>query len=208
MTESQQYSYGFDEYEDPNDPETRLACKACQRGDDREGALPAATAVPGQKLLMRHWGNGHSTSDGTWANPKNKHPGLIRIYWAGKKETPLKYYKDLNEANWIPGAQAPFQEGAITYYGQEPAPGRPEDKLMKEHANYFEFTVPTDIESGTHKMVWGWAWKDSLTSTGQHSETCDKNVYDDSFDLEYGTCFDLVIVDGSIGMFSCSKPRS
>lgn len=200
IDESSNYAYSFDEFEDPNDPETRLACKACQR-EDRGDAPPAATATPGQTLLMRHWGNGHSTWNPIYANPKGRDPGVIRIYWAGQKDTPLKYFKDLNEANWIPGAQANFSENAITYYADpvsgESPDGRPDQKLMKEHANFFKFTVPEDIETGTHKMVWAWAWKDSMTyDPAVGHAPCDKNTYDNSFELEYGTCFDLVIVDG------------
>lgn len=203
IDESSNYAYGFDEYEDPNDPSTRLACKACQR-EERSDVPPAATATPGQKLLMRHWGNGHSTWDPLYANPKGRDPGVVRIYWAGQKETPIKYYKDLNEANWIPGAQANFSEGAITYYADryngESPDGRPDQKLMKEFANYFEFTVPEDIETGRHQMVWAWAWDDSLKfDPAQGHKPVDPNVYDDSFELSWGTCFDLYIENGSSG---------
>ncbi|KAF8243708.1 hypothetical protein K440DRAFT_663937 [Wilcoxina mikolae CBS 423.85] len=172
IAESTYYSYNFN---------TKYACRDNQRvpGQTAPGA-PMATATPGEKLTMRFWGNGHSRWD--IGSPNHRDPGLVRIFWAGKPETEIVYAKDLNEKYWIPGAQGNFSGDAVTEIT---------GNHMNEKANYFEFTVPEKIQNGRHMMVWAWAWKASMVD-GKHGNP---NVYDESWDNAWGTCFDLQIVN-------------
>jgi hypothetical protein len=132
---------------------------------------------------MRFWGNGHSRWD--IGSPNHRDPGLVRIYWAGKKETELSKFSDLNEGHWIPGAQANFTADAVIELGNG-------GTTMNERANYFEFTVPEKIENGRHSMVWGWAWNPTV-----HDAPADKDSYNRHWELAWGTCFDLFIKDSS-----------
>ncbi|KAA8914906.1 hypothetical protein FN846DRAFT_925585 [Sphaerosporella brunnea] len=176
IAESSYYSYGFN---------TEFACREGQRvpGQTAPGA-PMATAKPGDKLLMRFWGNGHTRWD--IGSPNHRDPGLVRIFWAGKPETEITKLNQLNEAYWIPGAQANFSADTITELTDN-------GRHMNEKANYFTFQVPEKIQNGRHMMVWSWAWKASLLN-GKHR---DANVYDDSWDNAWGTCFDLMITDST-----------
>jgi len=139
-----------------------------------------ATASPGDTLLMRYWGNGHTRWD--IGSPNHRDPGLVRIFWAGKPETEIVYAKDLNEAYWIPGAQGNFSADTVTEITND-------GKNMNEKANYFSFTIPEKIQNGRQSMVWAWAWKPSLVN----GEKGDPNVYDASWDNAWGTCFDIQI---------------
>lgn len=153
-----------------------------------------ATASPGDKLLMRFWGNGHSSY--SIGSPLHRDPGLVRIFWAGRPETEIEDASDLNEMNWIPGAQANFSGDAINYVNKE---GR-----FVEPANYFEFTVPKNIQNGRHMMVWAWAWKKSMIKSGTHG---DPKTFDNGWDNAWGTCFDLQIVGSKFtGLFPLPSP--
>jgi hypothetical protein len=139
-----------------------------------------ATASPGDTLTLRFWGNGHSRWD--IGSPNHRDPGLVRVFWAGKPETEIKYAKDLNEKYWIPGAQGNFSGDAVTEIT---------GNHMNEKANYFEFTLPEKIQNGVHMMVWAWAWKASMIEGKEGNP----DVYDDSWDNAWGTCFDIKIVN-------------
>lgn len=181
ISESSNYAYGFS---------TEYACREGQRqpGQTASGA-PMATATPGQKLLMRYWGNGHSRWD--IGSPNHRDPGLVRLYWAGKKETEIEKLADLTEKYWVPGTQQNFSADAVT----ELTDG---NTHMNEKANYMTFTVPEKIENGRHMMVWGWAWKAGLNDAPAKADD-----YNAHWDLAWGTCFDLVIKDSK---FSGTSP--
>ena len=200
VDESSLYSYEFQDHEGSGGEDDILACRKCQETPTTDGP-PAATVTPGQELLMRYWGNGHSYWDPTYSNPQRSDPGVIRIYWAGEKEKELKYKKDLTIANWIPGAQANFSSDAIiqrdpskVVYNQK---GQ-EQRWMKEWANYFTFKVPEEIENGRHMMVWGWAWKVSNShDENKPLEQCEAEKFDEDFELRFGTCFDIYVENSS-----------
>ncbi|KAH8148512.1 uncharacterized protein LAJ45_07615 [Morchella importuna] len=155
---------------------------ACRPGSQDSATYPSeypmTTAVPGQTLRMRHWGNGHSRWD--IGSPNHRDPGLVRVYWAGQKETELKYKSDLTEANWLPGAQANFSADAVTLIT---------GNTMNEKANYFDLTLPKDIEAGRHSMVWVWAWDSGFGALNE------KTGYDGRWANSWSTCFDIEIVD-------------
>lgn len=201
--ESSHYSYEFNE-KDTNGQ--IFACRANQR-TPAAGSLPMATVTPGQTILIRSWGNGHTTKDPMYANPQNLDPGVTRVYWAGKKETEIKYAKDLHEGNWIPGAQQAFEKGSIVEFTQDaagtlvkvgPNAGQ-QQKRMKEWGAYMEFTVPNDIESGRHMMVWTWAWKLSGLYSGGDLGPKDGSKYNKNFENTFSTCFDIEVVNGGSG---------
>jgi len=182
IAESSYYSYNFN---------TEYACREGQRAPGQAPGAPMATASPGDTLLMRFWGNGHSRWD--IGSPNHRDPGLVRIFWAGKPETEIVKAVDLTEEYWIPGAQGNFSGDAVT----EITNG---GKNMNEKANYFTFTLPEKIQNGRHMMVWAWAWKASLVD----GEKGDPNVYDASWDNAWGTCFDIQIENSSYkGAPSC-----
>lgn len=143
---------------------------------------------------MRFWGNGHSVYGKGFL--KDRDPGLVRIFWAGKRDTEIKYARELNEMSWIPGAQGNFSGDAINYINDK--------GQLVEPANYFEFQVPKDIENGRHMMVWVWAWNKSGIKSGTHGNP---NVYDKGWDNAWGTCFDLQIVKSTFtGLFLFPSP--
>lgn len=169
ISESSYYSYNFN---------TEYACRDGQRTAGQAAGAPMATASPGDTLLMRFWGNGHSRWD--IGSPNHRDPGLVRIFWAGKPETEIVHATDLTEEYWIPGAQGNFSGDAVTEIN---------GNTMNEKANYFSFVLPEKIQNGRHMMVWSWAWKESLVD----GEKGDANVYDSSWDNAWGTCFDIQI---------------
>ena len=152
-----------------------------------------ATASPGDKLLMRFWGNGHSTYNK--GSPKNRDPGLVRIFWAGKPGKEIVYASDLTEKYWIPGAQGNFSGDAVNYINAQ-------GKLV-EPANYFVFHVPEKIQNGRHMMVWAWAWKASMIEGATHGNP---DVYDAGWDNAWGTCFDIQIVNSKYTGLFCPSP--
>ncbi|KAI9099896.1 hypothetical protein DFS34DRAFT_693569 [Phlyctochytrium arcticum] len=187
IDESSNYMYSFKDFENQADASTAYACGKNQRQPTSSGP-PAAKVTPGQKLLMRHWGNGHGSWDPKYSSPGKKDPGLIRVFWSGKKETDLKYKKDLTPANWIPGAQGNFSKEGIFYYS---APGEKDDSY-----GYFSFTVPSDIETGRHGMVWTWNWTPSIARTVKGGKG-GAGEFDTNWDLTFSTCFDLEVSNGA-----------
>jgi len=179
LSESSNYAYNFAE---------GTACSSLQSSSTYDSsAPPRATATPGQNLLLRFWGNGHSRWD--IGSPNHRDPGLVRIYWAGKKDTEIEKSTDLNEGTWIKGRQANFSGDAVTELTATANLG------MQEKANWMEFELPTDIENGNHVFVWAWAWKEGLLADDLYDWTAD--VYDDSWTLAWGTCFDVEITGSS-----------
>lgn len=183
ISESSNYAYGLS---------TEYACRDNQRSATYPSGVPMTTAKPGQTLRLRHWGNGHSRWD--CGSPNHKDPGVVRIYWAGKKETEIIYKTNLTEQLWIPGAQSNFSADAVV----EVQPGATTTAGMNEKADWMDFTLPEKIENGRHMMVWGWAWDPSLTTDSSGTiHPVDPNVYDTELDLAWTTCFDIEITDSS-----------
>lgn len=142
------------------------------------------TAKPGQNLRLRHWGNGHSRYD--MGSPLHKDPGVVRLYHAGKKETDLKLKSDLVEANWVRGAQANFSADAIIQVT---------GSQMNEKANYFDWTVPSNLEDGRQSFVWVWAWGSAVTSNPANFNPA--TDYNNALLNSWTTCFDIMIVGSS-----------
>lgn len=183
IAESSNYAYGLS---------TDYACRDNQRTATYPSSAPMASATPGQELLVRYWGNGHSRMD--IGSPIDRNPGVVRIYWTGKKETEITYKKDLTEKYWIPGAQSNFSADAVI----EVQSGATSVGGMDEKANWMKFTVPEKIENGRHMMVWAWAWNPSLTDKdGVVHPLTDVNVYDTELDNAWTTCFDIQITGSS-----------
>lgn len=157
------------------------ACRPSQTNTYPAG-VPMTTVKPGQNLRLRHWGNGHSRYD--MGSPLNKDPGVVRLYYAGKKETDIKLKSELTEQNWIRGAQANFSGNAIIYV---------KDGQMNEKANYFDWTVP-NWENGRHSIVWVWAWGTAVTSNSAGFNPA--TDYNNALINSWSTCFD-VLVEGS-----------
>lgn len=139
-------------------------------------------AKPGTSLRMRYWGNGHSRWD--IGSPNHRDPGLVRVYWAGKKETELTYKSDLVESNYF--VQSNFSSDTINLI---------QGTHMNEKANYMTLNLPTNIENGRHMMVWVWAWSLGLdvNPAGFNPAT----DYDHRWANSYSTCFDIEIVGSS-----------
>lgn len=198
INESSNYSY---EFGDKDESGRVYACHKNQRTPSKTG-LPAATVTPGQEILIRYWGNGHGTDDVFYQNPQGLDPGVVRIHWKGKKETPIMYQDEINESTWIPGAQQAFEKYAIIDFTNDPVdtlvkvgPHTGEkQKRMKEWALYMKFKVPEEIENGTHNMLWSWAWKQLTTEKGDKSGS----TYNKNFQSSYTTCFDLVVKDSKV----------
>ena len=151
------------------------------------------TAKPGQTLRLRFWGNGHS--DYWIGYPVNRDPGVVRVYWGGRKERELKSKSDLVEANWIPGAQGNFSGDAIIQYN---------GNTMNEKGNYFSLTLPTNMANGRHAMVWAWAWDRAVGADG----TSSGSGYNNQFINSYSTCFDIQIEGSTFtGKIPCTPVR-
>ncbi|KAG0127541.1 hypothetical protein HOY82DRAFT_490386 [Tuber indicum] len=174
-----------------------LACRPSQTNNYPAG-VPMTTAKPGQTLRMRHWGNGHSRYD--MGSPLHKDPGVVRLYYPGKKETDIKLKSELVEQNWIKGAQANFSGNAIIQITGD---------RMNEKANYFDFVVP-NWENGRHSLVWAWAWEKSIASNpANFNPTTD---YNSALMNSWTTCFDILIegstATGSTDTGSTSQPST
>lgn len=141
-------------------------------------------AKPGDPIRMRFWGNGHSRSD--IGSPPNRDPGVVRVYWAGKKEVEITDKSELTQANWLSGAQGNFSADTVNLIT---------DGKMNEKANYYTLQLPTNIENGVHRMVWVWAWTPGVgvNPAGFNPATDYNNEWDNS----YSTCFDIEIVDST-----------
>jgi hypothetical protein len=151
------------------------------------------TAKPGQTLRLRFWGNGHSRWD--IGSPANRDPGVVRIYWGGRKDRDLKYKTDLVEANWVPGAQGNFSGDAVTEVN---------GRTMKEKANYYSFTLPSKMGNGRQSFVWVWAWDKAVGASDANGQSSN---YNQQLMNSFSTCFDVQI-EGSTytGEFS-PRPR-
>ncbi|KAI5807172.1 hypothetical protein EDC01DRAFT_14949 [Geopyxis carbonaria] len=159
---------------------------------------PVATAKPGESLLMRHWGNGHTTWDPKYANPMRKDPGVVQIYWKPEWDTGSDMmFEDLNDKTWVQGAQGNFSGDAITLYTETPrvqlnAAGYPQMQMI-EHANYFTFKLPDDIPEGKHTFIWAWRFLEKGDRKGQAFTTVDPSKYWDEYDIEFTSCFDVEV---------------
>jgi hypothetical protein len=155
------------------------ACHPGQRSPVQAAGAPAATARPGETLTLRHWGNGHSMYNK--GSPLHRDPGLVRVYWAGAKEMEIENVADLTSDKII--AEGNYSTNAVIALG--------EGTRIFEKGNYLELTLPTQMESGRHMMVWTWA-----------------NSFDNFLNQwtdRYTTCFDVIIEEGS-SVASPSKP--
>jgi len=133
-----------------------------------------ATAKPGETIKLRFWGNGHSRF--SQGSPLNRDPGEVRVYWAGKKETEIKMAKDLTDNRIIAKGNFSSPDAVILT--------DPVDRMrLHEKGNYLDLTMPKDIETGRHMMVWTWAW----IKEGSN------------FVNQYTTCFDVQITNGGSG---------
>lgn len=157
-----------------------LACNPSQTNKYPDNR-PMTTAKPGEEILMRHWGNGHTRWD--IGLPNHKDPGLVRIYWKGEKEKEIYEKSELTEVNWMKGAQANFSADAISI----PAGARPDDI-----ANYMHLKLPENIENGRHMMVWTWASDRGLQ---KNKDGWKKGDYDKEWQDSWSTCFDIMIKD-------------
>lgn len=179
IDESTHYSWNL------NHPDTNpngLACNPTQTNQYPPGK-PMTTAKPGTTLMMRFWGNGHTSYP--YGLPPNKDPGLVRIYWKGAKELEFASKSELTGANWLPGAQANFSGNSIW---RRLPDGRPDDI-----ANYMHFTLPADMENGRHVMVFAWAGERGFLNNGPGWKATD---YNNEWVNTYTTCFDIM-VEGS-----------
>jgi hypothetical protein len=166
-----------------------LACRPNQASPVYPQNVPMTTAKPGQTIRLRFWGNGHSRWD--IGSPNHRDPGLVRLYWGGGKERELKLKSDLTEANWIRGAQGNFSGDAITYVT---------GNTMSEKANYYSFTLPSNMANGRHMFTWAWAWDLGVGSNGpSYNPATD---YNNQYINSFSTCFDVMITDSSyVGEF-------
>lgn len=160
-----------------------LACNPVQT-NTYPANVPMTVAKPGDALRMLFWGNGHTRWD--IGSPNHRDPGLVRVYWAGKKEVELSQKSDLTESNWMPGAQGNFSADTVTLIT---------DGHMNEKANYYTLQLPQNIESGRHMMVWTWAWSAGMgvNRAGFNPNTDYNHEWADS----YSTCFDIMIEDST-----------
>ncbi|TGZ79446.1 hypothetical protein EX30DRAFT_107839 [Ascodesmis nigricans] len=202
--ESSNYLYDLDNPE-VDDKGKAYACRALQRKSTTN--LPITKAKPGETILIRYYGNGHSTSNPLYANPQGRDPGVVRVYWAGAPNKEIVYAEDLNEGKWVKGAQQAFEKGAIIEYKEsrtgvtitkegDPNKGQ-KQKEWKEWANYMAFTIPKDIQTGRHMMVWTWAWSYSHNFKGGDVGPKDGSKYNSNFKNSYSTCFDIEIEGGA-----------
>ncbi|RPB01619.1 hypothetical protein L873DRAFT_1675563 [Choiromyces venosus 120613-1] len=175
-----------------------LACRPSQTNTYPAG-VPMTTAKPGQTLRLRHWGNGHSRYD--MGSPLHRDPGVVRLYHAGKKETEIRSKSELNENNWVKGAQSNFSADAvIEVVGNK----------MNEKGNYFDWTIPSSLENGRHMFVWVWAWDMAVTSNPANFNP--GTDYNNALMNSWTTCFDILIegssATGSTNTGSTVQPSS
>jgi len=161
---------------------TGNVCRSEQATPVYPNGTPMTTARPGDTLLIRFWGNGHSRAD--IGSPKGRDPAVVRLYWAGKKETEITKKEDL-EKFFVPGTQQGFASSAVIELGNG-------GTTMNEKANYMTFNIPDQIESGRHMMVWSWAWVKSLVPNPPNFKPGD---FDRTWADQFTTCFDINIVD-------------
>ena len=175
---------------------TGNVCRPEQATPVYPNGTPMTTARPGDTLLIRFWGNGHSRAD--IGSPKGRDPALVRLFWTGRKETEITKKEDL-EKFFIPGTQQGFASNAVILLENG-------DTTMNEKANYMTFKVPDQIENGRHMMVWSWAWAKSLVSNPPDFKPGD---FDRTWAEEFTTCFDINIVDSKFtGMLVPFNPFS
>lgn len=161
---------------------TGNVCRPEQATPVYPNGTPMTTARPGDTLLIRFWGNGHSRAD--IGSPKGRDPAFVRLFWAGRKETEITKKEDL-EKFFIPGTQQGFASNAVILLENG-------DTTMNEKGNYMTFKVPDQIENGRHMMVWSWAWAKSLVPNPPDFKPGD---FDRTWAEEFTTCFDINIVD-------------
>jgi len=93
---------------------------------------------------------------------------------------------DLVEANWVRGAQANFSADAIIQVT---------GSQMNEKANYFDWTVPSNLENGRQSFVWVWAWGSAVTSNPANFNPA--TDYNNALLNSWTTCFDILIEGSS-----------
>lgn len=171
IAESTHYLWDFKQHGGENAP-------ACHSGQNKPGQADKAKAIaqvkPGETIKLRHWGNGHSRFN--QGSPLNRDPGFVRVYWAGKKETELKNFKDLSGDKMIAEGNFSSPDAVILT--------NPANKMqLFEKGNYLDLKIPSNIETGRHMMVWTWAWE--------------KNAFTNQWVNNYSTCFDIIVSGGS-----------
>lgn len=122
----------------PNGP----ACNPVQKPGVAAPGAPAATASPGETLKLRHWGNGHS--DYHIGSPRNRDPGLVRVYWAHAKETEIENASQLTQDLLIAEGNFTSTDAVIAKDGRG---------HMNEKGNFLELNLPKNMETGRHAMV-------------------------------------------------------
>lgn len=173
IAESTHYLWDFNQHGGQNAP-------ACHTGQQKPGQAPKASQVaqvkPGETIKLRFWGNGHSRFN--QGSPLNRDPGLVRVYWAGQKETELKSVKDLTKDRIIAEGNFSSPDSVIL---TDPA----NRMRLFEKGNYLDLKIPSNIQSGRHMMVWTWAWE--------------KSAFTNEWTNNYSTCFDVEVSGGSSG---------
>lgn len=152
---------------------------ACHTGQRQPGQLAGkgnkmAKVKPGETIKLRYWGNGHSRFN--QGSPLNRDPGLVRVYWAGKKEVEIKSAGELTDNRIIAEGNFSSPDAVILT--------DPKDRMrLHEKGNYLDLKMPGNIETGRHMMVWTWAW----IKEGN------------KFVNQYTTCFDVEVTNGGSG---------
>ena len=90
-------------------------------------------------------------------------PGLVRVYYAGKKDAEIDFASQLTVEKLM--SESNFSADAVT---RDKGGLKPDDK-----ANWMMLALPKSLENGRHMFVWTWAplkdqfaggWRDRFTT--------------------------------------------